>query len=207
MLDSIKLYSIYEYAKDIDGWMLFNPINESYIRFVSYYSFVFNFNMSSGVSVEAIRWTNIVIHVANGLLVYLLVLKLSCRVDNSNYRLQALIVFSVWILSPINMSTTFYAIQRITLLSAFFCLLAFISYLSFLDSRYKYKKILFGTLCFLCLILAPLAKGNGILMLPALLLLHVFLHNRRYTVLKVNVLLVLALLSFLFIPIAVLSRI
>ncbi|HFD12271.1 MAG TPA: hypothetical protein ENJ32_07360 [Crenotrichaceae bacterium] len=85
------------------------------------------------------KYTNLCIHLLNGLLVYLFSTKLltlflasNGQQDNRlNIQYTSLIACAAWLLHPIHISTMMMVIQRMTLLSATFTLLGLIFYLRY----------------------------------------------------------------------------
>lgn len=76
------------------------------------------------------KLTNLAIHLANGLLVFILVRQVWPRlVGASDSRLAALLVSALWLLHPINLSPVLFVVQRMTGLATFFTLLALSLYL------------------------------------------------------------------------------
>lgn len=76
----------------------------------------------------AFKAVNIALHLANGALVYLLgerILRLAGREAST----LALIAAGVWLVHPIQVSTVLYVVQRMTELSALFCLCGILAYL------------------------------------------------------------------------------
>lgn len=76
------------------------------------------------------KLVNLLIHLANGLLVYLLVRQiwpLLLRDDRSKY--GALWVSAIWLLHPINLTPVLFVVQRMTSLAAFFTLASLCLYL------------------------------------------------------------------------------
>jgi len=79
------------------------------------------------------KYTNLLIHALNGLLVFWVSLKL-CRLNTRRFishhaECLALASASLWLLHPLLVSTTLYVIQRMTMLAALFSLLGILVYL------------------------------------------------------------------------------
>ncbi len=116
---------------------------------------------------------NVFLHLVNGLLlVYLLVLLLR-YVDVPGHQWIALLAGGLWLLSPMQVSTVLYAVQRMAMLSTLFMLLASICYVRW---RIRLAQGDIRCLWFLPLllfaILALFSKENGVLILPVLWLLE-----------------------------------
>lgn len=123
---------------------------------------------------------NLALHVINGLLLHRLIMKTGRLAAWPEYRTHGLAVLApmVWLLHPIQVSTVFYVIQRMTLLTALFVLAGMLVYLkgrewmaADRDSLVWQNRGLF--LCGMGLmvggLLAVLSKENGAL-LPIFLL-------------------------------------
>lgn len=120
--------------------------------------------------------TNIVLHLINGLLLFLVLDVLGRRAINRTppvrARLAAWIGAALWLLHPFLVSTTLYIVQREAMLPAAFTLLGILAWVG-VDLGYRRESKLtilgFVVLMCLCLILAVLSKANGLL-LPTLVL-------------------------------------
>ena len=152
-------------------------------RPVAMLSFALN-TATSGTSPQAFKLTNLLIHLLNGVLVYLLSLKVlgvwkkqnAVVVDIEQTKWLSLAVMALWLLHPINLSTTLYVVQRMTSLSATFSLLALLGYCvgrERLSERvpggWKYLVVLTP----LSLLLGVLSKENAILVIPLIALIEV----------------------------------
>lgn len=134
-----------------------------------------------GMSPLHFKYTNIVIHLLNGICVYLLTklildvvtLERTSRMSDVSITLVSLGTSASWLLHPINLTGVLYLVQRMASLSALF---VFIGMIAFIYGR---KKLLEGSNTgFLAIIsafvvftpLAVLSKENGAL-LPLMILL------------------------------------
>jgi hypothetical protein len=125
--------------------------------------------------------TNLIIHILNGILIYIF-LGLLCQrlgIQSHNLQVYILAVVAIWLTHPLHMSTTMYVVQRMTMLSATFCLLLLIYYLHKLASLQQTKSktdliIPSGVMALLGLA-ALLSKENALLVVPILWLLSVTL--------------------------------
>ncbi len=134
---------------------------------------------------EPFKRTNILIHLLNSLVLFALIRKLTLALkhDFTTATSVALLATALWLLHPLWVSTTLYAVQRMAQLSTLFTLLGLWLYTS---TRLKYPptltiKMLIGTGLAVGLMgmLAVLSKENGAL-LPLLVI------TVEMTVLKVN---------------------
>lgn len=136
--------------------------------------------------------TNLVIHLANGILVFLLS-RLLCRIllglskptnpDTSAVLLCSLTVTIYWLIHPFNVSTVLYVVQRMTSLAACFTLLGLYFYLI---GRIKLSNEInqgwyYIAICYLiCLPLSVLSKESGILLIPYTALIEFSLTSRLH---------------------------
>jgi len=107
-------------------------------RPVAQLSFALN-HYFSGFDPFAFKATNLAIHLANGLLVFFLALRLLKSVGNQPRHQNALIasgmLAAVWLLHPIQLTTVLYVVQRMTSLSAFFLFAALILHMRAREGR------------------------------------------------------------------------
>ncbi len=139
-------------------------------RPISYISFALNHYLASDFFVS-LKLTNIVIHIANGLLLFIVCFQLTGRflsreTDSCHLRHWLPLLVSVgWLLHPLMVSTVLYSVQRMTMLSAFFTLAGVIVFI------YYRKKLLSSGSGFWCglssvsffTVMAALSKENGAL--------------------------------------------
>lgn len=132
---------------------------------------------------EAMKWTNVGIHLLNGLLVFILLRlilgqyrRLRPETSESACNWSALAITGAWLLAPINLTAVLYVIQRMTSLAGTFSLLGLISYVagrSYLhEAKHPVKAwVLLLTTSLICTPLAILSKEIGALtMLYALVI-------------------------------------
>lgn len=116
------------------------------------------------------KLVNLIIHLINGLLIYLISIFISKLVINNKFRTYLpIIATSLWLLHPIQLTTTLYVVQRMTSLSAFFILLGVLTYLC-MRFRHLYKQSIYndffiGMMLLGITSLAILCKENGVLLL------------------------------------------
>lgn len=148
-------------------------------RPVAYLSFALNYYFF-GPEAYSFKLVNLVIHLLNGICVFLLTRLLlrafrSCHrtgLDKAKINWMACAAAGLWLLHPMNLTSVLYVVQRMTSLAALFSLLAFIFYFS---GRLKQFTGRSGIREFLAAFgvftpLAVLSKDNAIL-IPYLLLL------------------------------------
>jgi len=128
----------------------------------------------------AFKTANLVLHLLNGTLLYLLLIKIGrLRDDGPAAVWVALIAASLWLIHPIQLSTALYIVQRMTELSAFFVLLGLWLYLHGREAGANsnarpHTAFLFMSLgIFMGLGLGVLSKENAALM-PLLVLVAEF---------------------------------
>jgi len=128
-----------------------------------------------GDNIRAWKAVNLALHIACGLIIFVLVLQLYTVVVQRCTKSAvyfAAIVTSLWLLHPLHVSTVLYLVQRMAQLSAFFVLAGLLFYtISRMRELEGRQGILWLRAGFLsCVVLAVLSKENGIL-LPAFALL------------------------------------
>jgi len=75
-------------------------------------------------SVESYRYTNLMLHCLCGVLIFAFTRLFVPQVEGTGFRYRtelSLFVMALWLFSPLHVSTTFYVVQRMTQLSAIFC--------------------------------------------------------------------------------------
>ena len=150
----------------------------------------------------AFKAVNLALHCANGILVWLISARLIrlLEPDQGRRRLFVFFTTALWLLHPLQLSTVLYVVQRMTLLSALFTLAGLWTWLNYRDEVIQrpgpraYLKLM--TPVALCLVLAILAKENGILLLLYIIVIEKTLYAGRGAGLKNGLLLVLALPLF-----------
>ncbi len=139
-------------------------------RSVSMASFALNHWFSGELITFELKVTNLLIHLVNGILLYLISLIMFKKYYAKNYGELALFVTALWLLNPVNLSTSFYIIQRMTLLSCLFILVGCFFYLKARETSKNATKYALFTLVFCSWIAASFSKENGLL-LPLFLLI------------------------------------
>ncbi|MEZ5461945.1 hypothetical protein [Dokdonella sp.] len=170
LLDNAALRAIGTSAQD---WMAVAMSSDAGMlrRPVSMLSFGLD-TVLFGMNPWAFKAVNLLIHLANGALLYLLALRLVPRLpsnphsaSHSDSRWVALLIAALWLLHPLNVSTVAYIVQRMTELSALFTLCGLLWYT---DARLRMTRGEPGLLrsiaglCFFGL-LAILSKESGAL--------------------------------------------
>ena len=175
-LDSVKIHQVEEIYAELGDDIKLRDLSfgGSFGRVIAQKSFLLNIVSDEGVDPASIRATNVVLHVVNALLVFLLI---SALLNHTTYRERrtqlAAIVALIWLLSATNASSVLYAVQRMNQLSALFSLLALTLYVrvrgsAALSVRAKLSILVPGLL--ISASLAILSKENGLL-IPAFVLL------------------------------------
>ena len=160
-----------------DGYAsyIFSGIASTLGRPLSLLSFALQYQ-SWPVNAFAFKAVNLCIHMLNGMLVFFIVRKLATHLKFSGNEIL-IICWSVtvlWVVHPIQLTTTLYVIQRMTELSAFFVLSGILFYLHFrplvVRDTLSTQGIIAGLCMYLFILLAILCKENGIL-LPLFILI------------------------------------
>lgn len=148
-------------------------------RPVSMVSFLLN-SLLSGDNLFWWKLTNVVIHLLNAVLVFLLSLQLFSAADssgNTQYHWPAIVLSGIWLLHPLHVSTVLYTVQRMTELSSLFVFLGLFCYV--MGRRLQLKgdsgNLELGLCFFLFLPLAVFSKESGALLPLLTLLIEVFL--------------------------------
>lgn len=150
------------------------PLN----RPISMLSFALN-AYTFGLNPFNFKLTNLVIHLLNGLCLYVLSIlimraykqRFHAQLEDGQIRLIGFLLSATWLLHPINVSSVLYVVQRMTSLAALFTILGLIVYLHgrllmIAGKTFGILQILVGLILFLPL--AALSKENGLL-LPLLM--------------------------------------
>lgn len=126
----------------------------------------------AGLRPSHFKLINLVIHIGTGFAVWLFCRRmLRIALDESQASIAAIAIAAIWMLHPLNVSTTLYVVQRMAQLTALFSLLALVAYI---DARLAWLRgerrrgivLLFG-LVPLLFALALGSKENAVV-LPAL---------------------------------------
>ena len=147
---------------------------------------------------------NVLLHLVNGLLVYLFTKELATRLtdnDETTTRYFALISAALWLLHPLFVSTTLYVIQRMTLLSFMFSMLAMLYFIrwspqeitSWVAAGKRY--VLLGVL----ITAAVLSKENAVMIFPMLLVMGLMISDNSNQIYR------RALLLFTLVPILLMA--
>ncbi|MHB1950571.1 MAG: MICOS complex subunit MIC10 family protein [Acidiferrobacteraceae bacterium] len=149
-------------------------------RPIAMLSFALNMKFE-GPDVWDFKYTNLMIHLLCGVLVFVLARQLFgiWRTHYSEERRSflALLVAALWLLAPLLVSTTLYTVQRMAQLSALFSLIGMISYVSGrrrLNTRARSGFALMLASVLIFMPLAALSKENGFLLPLLLLVIEVF---------------------------------
>jgi len=127
----------------------------------------------------AFKLVNLLLHLGNGALIFY-ICRLTfpfLRLDKSSTTVIALLVTGLWLLHPLQLSTVFYIVQRMTILATSFMLLGTLLYLTgrqfFLQGKTRQGLLIALPGVYICTLLAILSKEIGIL-LPLYLLVMEF---------------------------------
>ncbi|MEY8252825.1 MAG: hypothetical protein RPR91_10595, partial [Colwellia sp.] len=108
-------------------------------------SFAFNYFFSGGYDASSFKITNIIIHIFNACLTFILAkkllslaaAKLATPTKQNTIAYLAFGIALIWALHPINLTSVLYIVQRMTSLATLFSLLAIITYLNARKSSEK----------------------------------------------------------------------
>ena len=142
-------------------------------------------------NIASFKYTNIMIHLLNGLALCWLGLLLFQALNLSARRsaVLALVLTALWLLHPLNSTTTLYAVQRMTQLMTLFALAALICYVKgrlLISIDQKRAAVLLVAALFPFGLLSVLSKENGALLLLLIVIfeLSVFSHITRTRLFK-----------------------
>ena len=184
LLDDFQNLRGLELVKD-DGWL-------SYIlsggagptgRPLSLLTFALQHN-SWPADPFAFKLVNLIIHLCNGGLVFLITDRLIRHGKIANAAPGWLISFfvsGIWLLHPIQLTAVLYVVQRMTLLSGMFILLGIYLYIHYRTGVLKENKGRFRLVAsvYLCTLLATFSKENGALLPVFLLCVELFLSTGK----------------------------
>ena len=164
-IDSLDMASLRQAISSGSAGLLGRPISMA--------SFAVN-HYFSGLDPYYFKLTNLVIHLVNGVLVFLLaklLLGLHLRIrraeDDNMAAWVALAVAALWLLHPFNLTGVLYVVQRMTSLAALFTLAGLALYLYGRKSLLDGKKSGFFAIVAALFVFTPLAalcKENGVLL-------------------------------------------
>lgn len=146
-------------------------------RSVSYITLYFNKSIAN-LSAFNLRFTNILIHIANSVLVYFLVIISTSFMASSKgiimedrYRyLSAWMSSFIFALHPLNINAVAYIVQRMASLATLFVLLSLLFYIKASTSGERVRGWLFYSLSGLSLIIGIFSKENAVTGIPLILL-------------------------------------
>jgi tetratricopeptide (TPR) repeat protein len=158
-------------------------------RKVSYLTFAIN-QMIDPYSPVNFRLFNILIHILNSLLVYVIAL-ITLRLPDYRERFEhysfsvALISSMIFALHPLNINAVAYIIQRMASLATFFVLLALVTYIFAAKSKGAFNKIILYFMTFAFILLGILSKENAVMGIPLIMLYdYVFLSRFDFKTFK-----------------------
>ena len=183
LLDDFNNLSVLQRFSNWQGWqqilfITFNNESGELGRPVSMFSFALQRDSWPDNSF-VFKLTNLLIHLLNGLLIFLVINKITRSAALHRYEYVPVIVAGIWLIHPLNVSTVLYAVQRMTQLSTLFILLAILFYLVGRDfiSRGKISSgllvMLPGVVC--CSVFSILAKENGVLVFLYIPIIELYL--------------------------------
>ncbi|MEO0437162.1 MAG: hypothetical protein AAF098_09665, partial [Pseudomonadota bacterium] len=124
---------------------------------------------------------SIVLHCCNSVLVYAVLVLVLRSYDNDDRLFWAVLGALLWACAPQKVSTVLYIVQRMTMLSTFFTLLALWTYLKARTTANLHKSSAYFVVCLLTLAAAPFAKENGVLAVPIIASAELYLLSDNRT--------------------------
>ena len=179
-------------------------------RPISMISFALNY-ATTGDFIGAFKLTNVIIHIFNGVLMFIffrLLMRVYSTGQNSpqlNYCFVAAVAAALWMLHPLNLTSVLYIVQRMNSLSAMFSLLALISYCKARVNMEEGKA--FGRWWLLAAVplfvtLGALSKENAVLTFPLIGLVELCFFRLRTADLVDRKLLIGFLVATILLPVA-----
>ena len=164
-----------EFARDIVADNVSGPTG----RPVSMLSFVAEkLYFDRGVAGQ--KQLGILIHLINACLVYMLIGGIVRASGHIGPAYWGVLGAGLWLSAPLLLSTTLYVVQRMTLLSAGFGLLSLLMYCLARERQLAHRSSAAHYLaCLLALLLSVFSKENGLLVLPMMSALEVFVFRGR----------------------------
>ena len=156
-------------------------------RPVAMLSFLFN-AATSGPDLAAWKYTNLMVHLLTAAVVTWLS-ALCCmqagRMDAPTAWMLGTLTGGIWMLHPLHVSTVFYTVQRMTMLSSLFCFIGMLCYVK--GRRRQLESVAGGRVWIvaaylICMPLAAFSKENGLLLPVYLALLELFVFRLGGTV-------------------------
>jgi hypothetical protein len=180
LLEEITLTTIKEAA--------FSSPSSLFGRPLSMLSFTINYTLSGNKDPYLVKLTNIIIHMITGIGLFLLTgILLSYLLPDTDSGRKlipsvSLFVTTFWLLHPLYVSTVLYAVQRMTMLSAFFTVSGLITYIRLRDRTITFNRHFAWLIASLALFtaLAFLSKENGALLPVFALLVELSLFRFGY---------------------------
>lgn len=169
--DYSNLESLTLFAKGDVNWhqVVFGNVSGPLGRPVSMLSFLVNWLTSSDI-IWNLKYTNLMLHLLCGTLVFWLALRLlrePCAGVDRGREWVALWITAAWLLAPLLVSTVLYVIQRMTELAALFTFAGLLCYVvgrQTLEARFSRGTCLILAAFLVFLPLAALSKENGALL-------------------------------------------
>lgn len=184
--DLVNLIRLSPGIDSLEKFYAYLAIGENRLgRPLSFISFLINDN-AWPTEPFSFKYTNLLIHLLNALLIFLFSLKLLSLLDCSYKQclLISTLIFLAWLFHPLLVSTYLYTVQRMTLLMATFTLLGLIGYLEgrkrFADDKTKGYIIITISLL-MAGILGTLSKDSGVTLIVYILILEFTLLKKLNT--------------------------
>jgi hypothetical protein len=135
-LDSLNWTSLRNAALSTESALFGRPL--------AVLSFALNYYLADGFVAFDFKLTNLVIHGINGILVFLLARRVTWQLtgsskeaaSNPRFALLPLIVATLWLLHPLQLTSVLYVVQRMNSLSAMFVL---VGLLAFFEGRSRFS--------------------------------------------------------------------
>jgi len=175
--DGVNLEPLQSVENHLVPWyaVIFTNPSSNVGRPVSMLSFFVNYWLF-GFNVVAFKATNILLHLAIGVALFVFIRRLLRSTVYFQHRDRvALFATGCWLLSPFYVSTVLYVVQRMAMLSTLFTLLALSAYLA-LREYLEVGRLRWSALGLFCIyaLLGVLSKENAVLLPAFILVLELF---------------------------------
>lgn len=189
---NLKVLSPFQETAHYSYKDFFSDLSESgkFKRFISFFSFALQHSAWPDHP-EQFKLANIIIHYLNAILVTIFSYLMAKQFFFPEQTKKLWLIFAlstafIWLIHPIQQSSVFYVVQRMTELSSFFMLLGLVCYLLLrprLNFNYFSHTIFFCIIMGVLLSLATFSKGNGLLLVVYLFLIeHLYQRQNKNSI-------------------------
>jgi protein O-mannosyl-transferase len=167
--------------------MLFHDVTGDYYNPVTILSYAINYHFS-GVAPQAYYLTNIIIHILNSCLMFILVMMLLKSMEENGYGIfkwkewLSLFCTLAYAIHPMHVESVSWVAERKDVLYAFFYFSGIIAYIRF--AEVNTRKYLWLVFVFICFLLSLLSKPMAVIFPFSLLAIDILLKRDKTTTVK-----------------------